>query len=188
MEVPNSKVGRDTLEYKIYGMDGIPQEFILQRLQKKRQKMEELSQKEDISEEITNDQPQILQQPIGFLPPNFIMPQFPINFMIPPQPMMIPNQQQQQQIPFNFQNPFQNFIQSPTSTTSMNQNLMQSPTTETETTTNVVKENVKELEKEEEKKTKETKVNLSQSKVILHYNDDEISMEEKRSMLKQYQI
>eukprot|EP01080_Neovahlkampfia_damariscottae_P012309 gene12309-5983_t len=177
MEVPNSKVGRDTLEYKIYGMDGIPQEFILQRLQKKRQKRQEelslnsSSPTDDKQNTTTLEQPQIQQQPLGFLPQNFVMPQFPINFM----PMM-PNQQQL----LNFQNPFQNIVQSPIPPVQTNTN----NTIQNNTTNTIQTEINKESVKEEEEKEKQVEKNL----VILLYDDDDISMEEKRSMLKQYQI
>jgi hypothetical protein len=69
MEVPNSKAGRDTLEYKIYGMDGIPKEFILQRIHNKRLKLSKEQEGEEEDEEGDEDeevQPSTLQ-PSGYL-------------------------------------------------------------------------------------------------------------------------
>jgi hypothetical protein len=95
-----------------------------------------------------------------------MIPSFPINFIMPTPTLQMPQ--------VNFQNPFQQmFIQPQVMVNPLSSpNSLQTPTTPVDTTTTNTE--------------KETKQEPTETSVVLLY-DDEISMEEKRALLKQYQ-
>jgi hypothetical protein len=68
MEVPNSKAGRDSMEYKIYGMDGIPKEFILQRIHNKRLKLSKEQEGEEVGDEEEEEGDEEVVQPPNLQP------------------------------------------------------------------------------------------------------------------------